>query len=364
MPFDLFPALGYALWTQDLRTHIDADRSQNWAWDALRSCATPVRKFDHNIFSGPLTSLDGWTLIHPIAGPSIGIVSEPDPDPLIPNVLDLQTGSTAGAMAGVQRVLPATVPWSFGLMVMPKLCNVGSNPADALLVQQQTASGVYLVTRYYDSHCDVFLDNQWKPGAPFGGNLWTEWWHQCNWNAGTGQHDVMFYAGTERVGTASGTLPSGNPNNNNLLAIIQQGATPGRHSKVSIVNVGDSQLPLPMNLCSPLNVAAASPTRGYVAILAENISQNLCVVGPDPLNPNPAANFFSHVSKDDTGTWAPVALEDIGPFLLGEIDNAKPMRLLAGSGDFAPGSGGGVRYTIETTQDGLFAIQGATGYYT
>ncbi|MGZ6779215.1 MAG: hypothetical protein ACXVGO_09500 [Mycobacterium sp.] len=354
--FPANPTTGFATGFENGST-IDWVRSVGVAYDTARTCATPTRPLSETILSNPFNvqTWPAWTQIHPgSAAAAIG-GNPSDPDPNLHSFLDMATGydlASGSLMAGVQKLL-GSVPDSFGVGTIVRLNQVGTNVADALQFLIQTSSGKMLLVRFYDMRVDAFIGGIWQQLAAWGGDWWTEWWIECAY-AGNNQYAVTLYAGTSKMPTTLvGALPAGNPANNSLLCIVQlSGVSNNRHSQVSVVNVGQTQLAAPMALCLPTVNVATSPVTANLAILVEDVSINLL----------PNTYLKASISKDDGATWAPVTLTNCGMWGPGEIV-AYPMPMLIGCAPFSAGNGTALKALINTTADGLYAVQGLTMFW-
>ena len=149
---------------------LDAGQSYGYAYDAPRGCLHQVRSQCVSVADFSFDNLSGWTTI----GGSVTITNPGDPDPAIGNVLDLQTGGTLGASAGVQRTLGA-VPDSFGFLIIPALHTVGANADDALHVYVQANNGWTIPLRFRLGQVDVFQGG-WQPLFGHGPTGFCEWW--------------------------------------------------------------------------------------------------------------------------------------------------------------------------------------------
>lgn len=350
-PTPTWYAPGWA--TNFLTQDIDTQHSVNALWEALRSYICPSRTQGGTHLT---ESFDNSTNLNDLGWLSwrATIVNVVDPDPgLNGNTLDLQTGPTLGDVAAIQRTL-SPVPASFGVFILPKLIQVGSNPADSLNIQLQNNAGACLKVRFYDNTIETFVSGSWQLLANHGGNYMWENWIECV-DKGNGTHDVQLYLGTQLCGTVNGTLSTGVMSPNNTLFISQNSSADNyRHSQIAGINVGLTQLSDHMIAVSPKLTPTASPTIGHLKIMVEDVSVNLV----------PNVNFKATISKDDCATWVPVTLcEHLPPWGKGEVDNTKDVRVFTGSAPFAAGSGQAVRWCIEELTGCLGVVQGVTMFW-
>lgn len=320
-----------------------------------RSFVSPARTQGANIFGTSFAGglPDGWTNVNVLTGQQT-IINLTDPDPAVSGpALDLHSGATVGGIGGVQRVLP-NVPNTFGVMAMPQLYQVGTNPADALWVMIQTNIGRTLMLRFYDNQTDVNLGGGWVGlYTGRGGNYIWEVWVMCVDN-GDGTNTINLYSGTELVGTQTGVMPTGIAFANNSLTIMQRGAANTmRRSHIAQINVGTTQLADTMEaVCLPFS-ATFSPEIGHVMLMVEDVSNDVVI--------NDNVEVF--VTKDNVANWQKVTLAEVVPgWGRGEIGNLKPIRMFVGSVEFTPGSGQTMRWNYKTSQ-GTFAAAQGLGFF-
>jgi hypothetical protein len=328
---------------------IDLAGSLNEMYDAPRTAWIPNRSRSDSVVSDLFDSLNGWASVSSGSG-ATAIVADNDPDVNIGNALRLVTGAPGG-VAGRQKAFSG-VPATFGVLVLIKLNSVGTNPADALLIQQQTSQphNANLQMRFADAKMELFYDGAWHQVIPHGGAYYTEWWVQCLYRGSGTAYDLEIYAGTEFVGAVSNVnLPAGPPGNAGLM-VIQQfgGATANRESRVALIQVGADVRPDDLTLISTAYPALASPARARLVIYNEDVSNAIV----------PNANLTASISRDDGTTWAPVTLAHSGVYGPGEIDPTKNINILAGEVTFTGAAGTALRYKVESTGGKYHAVQG------
>lgn len=330
------------------QSDVDLTRSLCTYYDAPRTCAYATRSQGSTLLSEPFDSLAAWSQVK-TGSAKLAIANPGDPDPMTGNVLDMTTGGTLTSVAGAQKTL-SSIPSTFGLFLLCSLVAVGPNQADALNVAVQTSAGDAIRLRFNDSAVYVNLSGTWQLLFAHGGNYYTEWWVEC---AKVGSnYTVSLYAGTQKLTTLTGTPSTGTPGYNNTIVITQQsGATANRHSQVAACNLGTTQLSDHMVMCSPVIASPAAPTQATIAILVEDVSVDLA----------PNVNFFASITDDNTATWTPVALTDYGSYGMGEVDNQKALRLIAGTVTLPP-NGQSMRYVIETI-GGFYVVQAITLFW-
>jgi hypothetical protein len=285
-----------------------------------------------------------------------------DPDPAVSGkILDLHTGLANGSVAGIQRTL-SYLPPTYGTFVMPRLKQVGTNPANALNIWSQDNNGKALKLRYYDFKCDVELNitgtYQWHnllTDIAIGDYFAEHWIERVD--QGNGAHAVRMYIGTRLWKQYVGALPTAALTTNNTVLILQTNNEAGvnmRRSQVGAIHIGDTQLADPMVACSYARPwARGTPTRGHVALFVEDVSDNIDI----------NASLIVSVTRNDTANWHSITMNEIAPHLgYGEIDNTKKVRLFVGSVDFTGPNGGQMRYLIESL-DHRFPLPQALAFF-
>lgn len=323
--------------------NLDPALSSGYYVDVPRDCVHPTRSQSASVADYPFDNLTGWTNFSGGTA-SAGIIGDPTPDPAIGNVVDLQTGATLGSTAGIQKTA-ASIPASFGALIIDELTAVGTNPADALQVFIQNCQSTNLMLRLYQSAVEVFQDGAWRLLFAHGGAYWTEWWIEAAKQV-SGAHTVSLYAGTACVGARNGYLPGGPSGNDNLVLIQQPSVTASRHSKVAILQIGATQLPDAMTLTSEAVEAIKEPKKASVRLTVENVSENLA----------PNRNLIVRVSKDNGLTWMQVPLFDNGLYGPGVIDPAKQVRIISGKTRLV-GSGRQMRWRVETATGSFLPLR-------
>lgn len=303
-----------------------------------------------------------------------GVVSAqniPNPsDPALDgNNLVLNTGAQSQSVAGVRRWISGSLPANYGVMLMPNVANVGSDPLNALNVVVQDGSGRSMVLRFYDNNVDLLTNERGFTSLLAHcppGQLWEIWIENALNSNGTST--ITPWAGTEKIGGIMGTLPlnfGGTPNS--TLTFTQQckAGFNNRESHVKQVQVGISQTPGSMIAVSkPMQFPSFSPARGKIIIHVEDVSVSV----------NPNGNFRAYVAKETAvgSYWVQVTLEeDLTPYLnttppqyvVGEIDNTKRVRRFGGSALFPTGSGRSIRWMIQSDRPTFGVIQSVDTYW-
>jgi hypothetical protein len=329
---------------------IDTAASVNETYDAPRTAWVPDRTQSTTVMSEAFDSIRSWVDLSS-GGGATAIVKDPDPDVNIANALRLTTGFTRGGVSGRQKAF-AGVPSTFGVMVLIKLNAVGTNAADALVIQQQTSQphNSNLQMRFRNSSMELFYDGAWHQIIPHGGAYYTEWWVQCLYRGSGNAYDLEVYAGTEFVGSVSNVnLPAG-PGRNAGLMVIQQlsGATLNRESRVALAQIGADVRPDNLTLLSSAYTVDTAPSRGRLLIYSEDISNAIV----------PNTNLTAAISRDNGSTWTSLTLANGGVFGPGEIDPTKNINILAGEATFSGPAGSALKYKIESTGGKYHAVQG------
>jgi len=339
----------------------DPNHSLGYTYEAGRTCIFPTRSQSYTLWGsqgrwyGGIGAGSGWTQVNVATGATSLVTLSGFGDPAIDGpALDMQTGGTTSSVAGVQRTL-GTVPnsFSFGSLLNP--IQIGTDPTDALNIWLQNNIGRTLMTRFYDNAVDVHLSGSWQRLISHDPvNAFWELWVECVDN-GDGTNTIKAYAGTQLVPpTLTGTMPTGQISNN-MLSITQQSvAHASRHSQVTIINVGPTQLPDNMTICSPIlpNVPTA-PTTGSLIAYMEDVSVNIS------LN----SNVQAAICSTDVANWVGITLSEITPpWGNGEIDNTKDIRMFQGTGTFAA-SGTNLRWYVQTSGGVLAPLHGVIMYW-
>ncbi len=338
-------------WSTDFQTcDIDPTHSINYFWEPLRSFICPTRlrgstHFSESFDKSPNLGVLSWT---DLGGAHIQRIIDPDPA-VDGSALDLQTGGKTGAIAGVQRTI-YPIPASFGLMMMYKLNNVGTDAKDGLEVLVQNDAGVTLWLRLRDKLIEAFVDGKWQTLYPWGGNWFMEAWFEVT-DRNDGTHRVGCYLGTKFCGAVVGKMPRNAVSANNMLVVQQKsGSDNYRQSQIAQMTIGSSQLPDPMTIVSPL-VAVTTPAKtGYLKIMVEDVTQNI-VAG---------TNLRAYVGG--INQWVEVTLTEYAQWGQGEVDNTVPIRVFAGQATLMPGTTD-LRWCIQSFNGALPAVQGVTFFW-
>jgi hypothetical protein len=314
---------------------VDQTLSESVHFDEQRTCWTPARSFATAFLGEEFDSLGSWAPVCSGSGSAV-VVNPFDTDPMIGNVVQLDTGNVAGSAASVQKHA-GSIAASFGVMMLVRLNQVGADPAEAFIFQVQNAANKNLQLRLRDNSVEIFQDGAWRLLGQHGGNYVTEWWLEAQQQI-DGAYRVSLYGGTEFFATRTGFLPDGPAANSNLV-VLQQASGPNnfRRSQVAALQIGTTQLPDNMRMVSRLIQSLPQAKTAEIMVLDEDVSRGIV----------PNGNFIVSLSPDEGQTWAQVVLEDQGVCGVGEIDNTKPLRMFTGGVAFAAMTR--LRYKIESS---------------
>ncbi len=283
------------------------------AWDS-RQCETQTRHEATTYGERFFNNLTGW-----VTSPTgVFITPSGSPDPAIGNTVCFQTGPNLTTPTFIQQKFPL-IPANFGLAIFPALVTVGTELADALLLQvQKTENNKNLQMRFTMAGVFLFISGQWAQISTHGNESWCEWWVEVA--EANGADVVTIYAGTQRVASITGNLPNGPAGNGGLVYIGQEsGADNYRKSQVAYFAIGKSQLFDDLSITTK-EYALAVPAKALSGLLViEDVAESLTLT-----------DLSLEISVNG-GAFEPVALVDRGELCKGVIDSAKPIRLFAGT---------------------------------
>lgn len=333
---------------------VDWNLSSGAYYDSQRTTVHNTRSNGASIIHEPFDSISAWDLIQTGTG-SASVIASGETDVAVgPYTLEMSTGSQQVSAAGVQRDI-GSIPSSFGIAFIPKLDTVGTDLLDAQNIWIENTDNKSFRLRQTYGALKVQADGQWQllsdHIAAYPSLHGPEWWVECV-DIGGGQHTVTAYTGTQARGSVTGTLPTGT-GNNGLVQITQQSVNnANRLSKLSMLDIGSTQLPDNMTVVSTAHTAQTSPSTVNIAFLVEDVSVALV----------PNTNVKASLSNDGGATWFQVTLTDEGAMGWGEIGTMKQIHLLHGSVSITT-SGTSIRYKIETVGGGFYPIQGVVVFW-
>lgn len=325
-------------------TGVNAGTSINEAHD-VRGAYTPTRSGSSSVCADLCGSLASWTTIVVGTG-GAAVVVDPENDPAVGDVFSFTSGGTLSSIGGAQKDI-GSVPASFGFQFLVKLNAVGTNPSDALEVAIGNVNGYNTIMRLYDGAFTVFQDGAYRTLTAHGGNYWTEWWVEVT-QISEASHRIDLYAGTQRIGSRTGNMP-GSATDGLLVFMQRSGVTANRESRVSVINVGSSQLADNLTLVSAIYPARFSPTMVRAVFLIEDTSVAL------DANTNLTVRF----SQNGGVAWENATLQKVDLFSLGVVDSSKNIWILIAEHEFTNIGASELTWKLTSTGNWWFAVTGA-----
>lgn len=325
------------------QTGVNTGSSTHLFYDSTNKLYEPTRSGSQSTYADDCSSFTGWSLIN-ITGATPIITNDPNRDPTPGNLFDFLTNATIGAIAGCQKDV-GTIPANYGLQFIVELNTVGTNALDALTVEVGNISAFNLQIQLLDNSFSIFQDGSFRQIIAHGGNFFTEWWVQVTQVSGA-SHQVDVYAGTQLIGSRTGNLPGGATDG---LVVIQQksGATNNRESRISIINIGTSQLADNITLISNAATALTSPTKGRIVVILEDTSVAFSI----------NSNFNASLSQNGV-SYEATTLTNAGIFSLGIVDNTKNVYMLVSEHVFTNIGATSPSYKLVSTQNWWFTLLG------
>lgn len=271
--------------------------------------------------------------------------------------LKLDTGAIVGSKAGVRKSNMA-VPNTFGVLIIPDVEGLVDGKDDPLELNIKNSENKLLRLNFLHGSLRVFVDNKWvelsnhiKAYPRIHG---PEWWVEAKKVDGD-KSNISVYVGTQKKGEVTGALPHANVKTTADVEIFQfSNSLPNRVSRVSIIEIGETQRAQDMTLISKPRQSSSQPSEGCISIAVEDVSVALL----------PNENLIASLSSNDGVSWNNISLKDYGIFGFGELGTKKGIHLLAGCAEFKEiDSGTKVRYQINTSGGDFFVIQNVTAYW-